>query len=281
MKNFYEYTQIEQLLKDFYAVTGQRVGIFDRDANIILEYPQPCCDFCSHIRRSPKGYKACMNCDRTWIEEASSGKTVKYRCHAGLIEICAPIMDEIGIIGYFMFGQVLYDTDEPQQYEQCKKLCADYFSPEEFERLIPSVKRISAEHLRSIENIMAACVGFIYLKQWMNVSGSGLWGQIDYYLERNYARNFTLEEMAEELKVSVSSICKTAKAKTGKTLKTLLMQKRLHKAKKLLQTSGHNINEIAALVGIADYNYFSRLFRRIEGCSPSAFRKNKETKTPR
>ena len=120
---------------------------------------------------------------------------------------------------------------------------------------------------------MAACVGFIYLKQLMNVSGAGLWGQIDYYLERNYTRHFTLEEMAEELKVSVSSICKTSKAKTGRTLKELLMQKRIHKAKKLLQSSSHSISEIALLVGITDYNYFSRLFKRMEGVSPTAFRK--------
>ena len=60
MKNLYENAQIEQLLKDFYTVTGQRVGVFDRDANIIVEYPQPCCDFCSHIRSFQKGYKACM-----------------------------------------------------------------------------------------------------------------------------------------------------------------------------------------------------------------------------
>ena len=273
MKNLYENAQIEQLLKDFYTVTGQRVGVFDRDANIIVEYPQPCCDFCSHIRSFQKGYKACMNCDRTWIKEAAKGKTVKYRCHAGLIEICAPIVDEIGIIGYFMFGQVLYDTSYQEQYEQCKKLCADYFTPEEFEQKISSVKRISAEYLHSVENIMAACVGFIYLKQLMNVSGAGLWGQIDYYLERNYTRHFTLEEMAEELKVSVSSICKTSKAKTGRTLKELLMQKRIHKAKKLLQSSSHSISEIALLVGITDYNYFSRLFKRMEGVSPTAFRK--------
>ena len=175
-----------------------------------------------------------------------------------------------------MFGQVLYDTNYQEQYEQCKKLCADYFTPEEFERQISSVKRISAEYLHSVENIMAACVGFIYLKQLMRVSGTGLWGQIDYYLERNYTRRFTLEEMAEELKVSVSSICKTAKAKTGKTLKELLMQKRIHKAKKLLQSSGSSISEVALAVGIADYNYFSRLFKRIEGISPTAFRNNEK-----
>ncbi len=276
MKNLYEIAKLEQLLKDFYAVTGQRVGIFDRDANIIIEYPQPCCDFCSHIRSFKKGYKACMNCDRTWIEEAAKGKTVKYRCHAGLIEVCAPIVDEIGIIGYFMFGQVLYDTNYPEQYEQCKKLCADYFTKEEFEQFIPSVKRISADYLHSVENIMAACVGFIYLKQLINVSGTGLWGQIDYYLERNYTRNFTLEEMAEELKVSVSSICKTAKAKSGRTLKELLSQKRIHKAKKLLKSSNYSINQIALMVGISDYNYFSRLFKRIEGLSPTLFRKLNE-----
>ena len=276
MKNLYENAQIEQLLKDFYTVTGQRVGVFDRDANIIFEYPRPCCDFCSHIRSFQKGRQACMNCDRAWIEEAAKGKTVKYRCHAGLIEICAPIVDEIGIVGYFMFGQVLYDTNYQEQYEQCKKLCADYFTPEEFERQISSVKRISAEYLHSVENIMAACVGFIYLKQLMRVSGTGLWGQIDYYLERNYTRRFTLEEMAEELKVSVSSICKTAKAKTGKTLKELLMQKRIHKAKKLLQSSGSSISEVALAVGIADYNYFSRLFKRIEDISPTAFRNNEK-----
>jgi AraC-like DNA-binding protein len=268
----YENEKISKLLKDFYTVTGQRVGVFDSELNILAEYPKRCCALCDKIRTSKKGFNACMESDRILLEEASTkGVTVRRRCHAGLIDICAPIIDEMGIIGYIMFGQLLYDTNLNQQLDQVRILTKGYIdNPDE---VIDSVRVLKDDYLESVENIMTACISYIHLNKMLFATKTGLWAQIDYYIERNYASQFSLKEMADDLGVCISSVCKTVKAHSGKTVHQLLNIKRITKAKKLLTDSNMNVNEAAMTVGIHDYNYFTKLFKKIEGCTPSTYKK--------
>lgn len=51
----------------------------------------------------------------------------------------------------------------------------------------------------------------------------------------------------------------------------------MDKEKQLLLQSDCSIAEIAAQVGIPDYNYFAKLFRRQEGMSPSKYRRRSFT----
>lgn len=269
----YEFDQIKKLIKDFYAVTGQQIGFFDKDFNIIAKYPEKRCDFCERIRNTNKGYKACTYSDETLLQEAAKGKTVRARCHAGLLEVCAPIIDDMGISGYLMFGQILYDNNIEEQHESIRKLASGYFSKNEFEKNIKSIRTLSSEYIDSVENIMTACISYIHLSRMLSATKTGLWAQIEYYIERNYIRSFSLEEMADDLGISISSICKTAKKHSNKTLHQLLTATRLKKAKKLLKETEMNINEISYMVGIQDYNYFTKIFKKNEGITPTEYRK--------
>lgn len=270
----YDFDKIKKLIKDFYTVTGQRIGLFDKDFNILFEYPEKCCDFCKCIRKTQEGYDACIKSDKTFLEEASKGNTVRAYCHAGLLEICAPIVDDMGISGYLMFGQILYNDTSEKQYKEIERITKKYFKNDDFKKALKSVRTISEEYLSSVENIMTACISYIHVNRILTATKTGLWAQIDYYIERNSAKNFSLEEMADDLGVCVSSICKTVKTHSQKTVLQLLTEKRLNKAKNLLKTTSMNINEIAYAVGIQDYNYFTKLFKKHESLTPSAFRKN-------
>ena len=268
---------LRKLLKDFYAVTGQRVGVFDREFRVVAEYPETCCAYCTAIRQSREGAAACRNCDREGMMLAARGQTVRYRCHAGLIEVCAPIADEQGVIGYLMFGQVLDDTDRAAQEAQCRQASAPYIRKDAFPGLFSVLPTLTEEKLNALESITSACVGFIFLKQMIRVSRGGLWEQIRYYLDRHYAEKFTLGQMAHELGISVSSICQSVKKNTGQTIGGLVTAKRLEAARQLLST-GKRISEIASQVGIDDYNYFARLFKAKYGLSPSRYRKEQLNK---
>ena len=269
----YDNHDIKKLIKDFYEVTGQRIALFDKNFNIITKYPEKRCDFCEHIRSTEKGRIACTCSDNDMLKKATWGKTIRLRCHAGLLEVCAPIIDDMGISGYLMFGQILYDTDIPNQFEEIKKLTKNYFTKNDFEEKILSVRNLSPEYLDSVENIMTACISYIHLNKMLNAAKTGLWAQIDYYIERNFTSQFSLEDISKDLGVCVSSICKTVKRHSGVTIHQLLTSKRIAKAKNLLKTTNLNVNEISDSVGIHDYNYFTKLFKKAVGLTPTQFRK--------
>jgi len=64
-------------------------------------------NWCSLIRSSEEGYKRCMNCDSIGGAMAmKAGKPVIYNCHAGLIDIAAPIIINDRYKGCMLCGQV-------------------------------------------------------------------------------------------------------------------------------------------------------------------------------
>ena len=62
------------------------------------------------------------------------------------------------------------------------------------------------------------------------------------------------------------------KQEVGVTLTEYVNQKRIERAEALLKVTELPVSEVAAAVGILDGNYFSRLFRKQTGMSPSKYR---------
>ena len=274
MRSDWQTQRLRRLLMDYYAVTGQRIGIFDEDFRVVLEYPEPHGAFCSWIRSSELGRRRCRDCDiRGMRETEKTGETVVYRCHAGLIEVCSPISAEGGPMGYIMFGQLLYDVDLPGQWTETRRRCAAIFPDSAvLEKAFNRVRRMSPGYVEATAHIMAACVGYIRLEHLMRRGTDGLWDGIQGYIARHIGAPFTLAEMAQELSVSVATLCKTAKDNSGKTIGRLMLEARLETARQLLRDTDLPVAEVADRVGIADYNYFSRLFHRENGMPPRAYR---------
>ncbi|MFH6951041.1 AraC family transcriptional regulator [Flavobacterium sp. FlaQc-51] len=80
-------------------------------------------------------------------------------------------------------------------------------------------------------------------------------------------------DYAEILNISVSHLNDTVKAVTGFSLTYHIQQEVLREAQRLLFHSHFSVKEIAVLLGYEDYKYFNRLFSKVTGISPGAFRK--------
>lgn len=95
-----------------------------------------------------------------------------------------------------------------------------------------------------------------------------------YYLNRAYTKDFSLDHLADSFAISKYHLCRSFKKYTGFTVNEYVTQLRLEQAKDLLRTTTLPANRIGALVGIADENYFYRLFRKHTGQSPHKYRKS-------
>lgn len=68
-------------------------------------------------------------------------------------------------------------------------------------------------------------------------------------------------------------LSKIFKETYGTRVNNYLISKRITRAKQLLRFTDMTVDEIGAAVGMADANYFSRMFRKVEGISPREYRK--------
>lgn len=92
-------------------------------------------------------------------------------------------------------------------------------------------------------------------------------------IENRYACNRTLSDLGQELGVSQAYLSQLIRRRTGKTYSELVQEKRMEKAKELLAYSETAVMDIAVEVGYSDQFYFSKLFKRLWGLSPAAWRK--------
>ena len=97
-------------------------------------------------------------------------------------------------------------------------------------------------------------------------------GQAEEYIKRNYAKNITLTDLAEELFVAPNYLAKKFKDKKQMTAMQYLETYRMEKAEELLKNSLYNITEIADRCGYNDVNYFIRVFKKRYGISPRRYR---------
>jgi YesN/AraC family two-component response regulator len=91
------------------------------------------------------------------------------------------------------------------------------------------------------------------------------------YIERNYTKEISLEEIASQVSVSSFYLSRIYSKREGMTYKDYLIKLRMEKAKQLLKEGKKSIKEISIDVGYADQNYFSRAFKKYYNKSPKEF----------
>ncbi|MED3963477.1 AraC family transcriptional regulator [Niallia taxi] len=91
------------------------------------------------------------------------------------------------------------------------------------------------------------------------------------YIEEHY-KNGTLQELAQRLLQSSSSLSKNIKKATGFTFKDLIQEKRLMKAKELLETTDFSVRTVVEEVGYDNISYFYRIFKEKYKKTPKELR---------
>ncbi|MDD7391151.1 MAG: AraC family transcriptional regulator [Lachnospiraceae bacterium] len=93
-------------------------------------------------------------------------------------------------------------------------------------------------------------------------------------LEKNYDQPFQLSDFEQHYKISKYRLCREFSARFGKPPLQFLNQIRLNHAKEMLLTTDLSIHEISSLVGYENPTHFINLFKKYNGTTPGAFRKN-------
>lgn len=92
------------------------------------------------------------------------------------------------------------------------------------------------------------------------------------YIDFNYQEDLSLKKIADLFSISPSYLSALFKKETGSTLTEYINNKRIDISVSLLNTTDSSIQNVAAQVGFLDVNYYTRIFKKLKGISPSAYR---------
>ncbi len=93
------------------------------------------------------------------------------------------------------------------------------------------------------------------------------------YFNDNYNTNISIEEYAASRGMSVSWFIRSFRQHTNVTPMQYIVSLRMTNAQMLLETTNYNIKEISYIIGYDNPLYFSRIFNKQKGISPSDYRK--------
>ena len=96
--------------------------------------------------------------------------------------------------------------------------------------------------------------------------------RVEEYLEENYNKEFSVEEMADALNISRSYLSTCYKSKTGMNLSDTIQHFRVKKAMALLRDRTMRVSEIYVSVGFVSESTFQRQFKKYTGMTPKEYR---------
>jgi AraC-type DNA-binding domain-containing proteins len=108
-------------------------------------------------------------------------------------------------------------------------------------------------------------------KQNQNYATSLRMEKIIQYMHQNINKRITMTELSELVQLSSSYISRAFKEASGYSVIEYFNKIKIDKAKEQLIDGDKKIKEVARALGFIDEFYFSRIFKRFEGISPSEF----------
>lgn len=269
-------TQLLPLIKAFYELSGIKIAIYDNNFTKILTYPENEGPFCTMLEQRPQLLKKCDDCAASLCRSCALLKQPNiYKCHAGLTEVAAPLIDNGIIIGYVIYGQITNEADPDRFLSDVLIHCKDYDLPqEEIQETLKNVRYYTNTQLSSSLEIINALISYIILKRLIYVSQKPLELQLVEYIEKNLGSDLSVPALCREFAISKSELYSCAKTYMPDGIAKYVRWRRIEAAKdEILKNPGKPLWKISEEVGFDNYDYFLRLFKAQTGISAGSLQK--------
>lgn len=144
-------------------------------------------DFCTmYTRQSELGLERCNDCDlKAGRKSWESGKPLVYKCHAGLVDMAAPIMVNGRQVGSVLGGQVLTSPPDEWAFKRYAKELG--INPEQYFDAVQRVPIVSTEKVKVASQLLfqiATKMGDVHLQQQNIQKISALLERENYYFRQ-------------------------------------------------------------------------------------------------
>lgn len=262
------------ILKELYKISGFRITVHDTNFREIAAYPEEHLPFCRHLRQNEDADRICRAGDAEAFTVVNETEDVYiYRCKFGLWEAVSPLYHFGVLAGYLMMGQVMDVTPEN------RKLVANAARPFSDDHAVLNSKVdqipvVAQDMIKSYVNIMTVCSEYITYSNKLRLPERDLAELTKKYIHRNYAQKLTIKELCVYFHCSKSTLINSFESRYHTSVNRYITSYRLEQASVLLRESDATICEIALQCGFSDQGYFSKVFQKEMGMTPTAYRQS-------
>jgi len=235
--------------------------------------------FCALMAGQSATCAACLRMQERISEAATEGPAVE-KCHFGLTEAAVPVKLGENTLGYLATGQVFTQKPGEGQLEKAMRAMKQLgvsVNRTEARKAFMATRVISRAQLTSAARLLAIFADHLSMKinqlavRKANAEPIAVIRAKD-FIQRNLQNDITLSDVAKAACTSTFYICKLFKRHTGMNFTEYVSRLRVDRAKELLANPNLRISEIAYDVGFQSLTHFNRIFRKLEGQAPTAYR---------
>ncbi|MHA0856359.1 PocR ligand-binding domain-containing protein [Paenibacillus sp. CMAA1364] len=274
MRLIFNINSLREQLNYYHILTGNRIAIFDDNFHEIISCPEGHNSFCQTLREDPLANEHCKACDLNAGRICKETKKLHvYNCHIGLTDAVFPILDNNNIIGYVMTGQILNTKDRHELWETVKDNLNDYKVDQEIlYKHFMNTPRFTDEKINAMAKTMEIMAKFLYNEKMIMQVNSPIAAKIEEYIYNNVSKRIDTSSLCSIFHMGKSSMYRLSNESFGMGITDYVRLIRIYRAKELLTDTKLAIYEISEMVGISDYNYFTKVFKSIVGLTPRQFR---------
>jgi AraC-like DNA-binding protein len=222
---------------------------------------------------------ACLQLQRK-VEVQAKLKPKTLKCFAGLCDSAVPVRVGENLIGFLQTGQILLHTPEKKEFTKTTQQLVKWGTEVDLKRLEEAYFQTRVLTRKQYESILRLLTIFAqHLSTLSNqlmvkaeTEESPAMAKARLFIAERSAEEISLTEVAGAVNVSAFYFCKIFKKATGMTFTDYLARVRVEKIKNLLLNPHKRVSEAAYEAGFQSLSQFNRVFRRITGEAPSAYR---------
>jgi AraC-like DNA-binding protein/ligand-binding sensor protein len=235
--------------------------------------------FCALMAETNQSCAACLQLQRK-VEEQAGIEPATLKCFAGLCDSAVPVRVGEDLVAFLQTGQILLHRPRQQEFNRLardlinwgvktdlKRLEEAYFQTRVLEKrqyeAVLRLLKIFAQHLSSLSNQLMVAAEQVE---------SPVVSRAKVFIAEHQDGEITLGQVAAAVNTSAFYFCKVFKQATGLTFTDYLARLRIEKVKNLLLNPHLRISEAAYATGFQSLSQFNRVFRRVTGETPTAWR---------
>lgn len=268
---------MQQILDSFTSLTGIRTAFVDHVSEQIMGNNLNICDFCSKLRKQPGMNEECIKTDTSAFKVAEASKSpFLYKCHAGLWEAVIPLFVRNINVGFLMLGQAKCSDNSNLDWDTLNKVLTSKGSTSGsiliIKQAYESLYEISKDKIEAAVKMLDIISQYVINSKVVDLLDSSPVEKARSYIDKNYLKTISTDLMVAEAGVSASYLSHIFHKELGQTITEYIENCRLKHACDLLRQTDYTIKEISSSSGYDDQNYFSRIFKKRLGISPSKYK---------
>ncbi len=235
--------------------------------------------FCALLAQKSRSCTACIQIQKE-LRQKSAEEPGSVICPAGLCETAVPVKMGERKIGFLHTGQVLRQRATDAQFENVVNLAREWgleAGPEQLRALYSCTRVVPPRQYASIVKLLSIFAQHlsmlgnrIYMEQHHNENPAVARARA--FIQAHHMEQLTLLRVASSVGASPFYFCKLFKKVTGIHFTEYVSRVRVERARNLLLNPNLNVSEIAFEVGFQSLPHFNRMFKKILGQSPTAYR---------